>query len=453
MEHFDVVIVGGRCAGAPLATWLSRRGVRVCVLDSSSFPSDTPSTHALQPNGIVNLKRLGVYDELLAAGAHPVTRITIQAGSARVEVEVDPDDYGGPALCVRRITLDAVLLDAARAAGADVRTGVRVIGLQRDDDGRVTGVETTVGPIAAAIVVGADGRRSTIASAVGAREYGIAPPGRMFLWGYFTGVADREPHMRLARLDEFSYLASPCDGDQYMVAAVPAMSAKHEFMADREAGLRRGIRAWPELHAIVGEAPLAGPVRAVTTWHGYFRESAGPGWVLVGDAGQFKDPTAGQGISDSLRHSAHLADAIVGGLRGGPDAMDAQLQRWWRWRDKDCRDIHWLSTDLGAPGPVPPVREAVFADIAADPDASVQLMKVLNHDGRPTQVFSARRMVKAAARVVRAEPQRRGEVLREVGGLLADGVRHARLDRPGTRRSPRAAARRESRSERAAVSA
>ncbi|HJQ41833.1 MAG TPA: FAD-dependent monooxygenase, partial [Jatrophihabitantaceae bacterium] len=361
-------------------------------------------------------------------------------------------------MCARRVTLDEVLVDAARGAGAEVRTGVRMTGLLRDDSGRVVGIETNEGPIGAEVVIGADGRRSTIADLVGAREYGVAPPGRMFMWGYFTGVSNREPHVRLARLGDLAYLSSPCDGDEFLVAVVPSMSRKHEFMADRERSLRDGIRAWPELHDIVGEAELAGPIRAVTSWHGFFRESAGPGWALLGDAGQFKDPTAGQGISDSLRHSAHLADAVVGGLRGGPAAMDAQLRRWWLWRDRDCREIHWLSADLGAPGPVPPVREAVFADIAADADASLAFMKVLNHDGRPSKVFSAGRMVRAAARLVRQHPDMRREIMREVGELIGDNVRHTRLDRPRNRatafrRSRRPVARRESASETVATSA
>ena len=89
--------------------------------------------------------------------------------------------------------------------------------------------------------------------------------------------------------------------------------------------------------------------------HGFFRESAGPGWALVGDAGHFKDPTPGQGIADALRQCERLADAIEGGLGGGAAALDAALRDWWRWRDEDAWEMYWFAHDMGAAGPIPPL--------------------------------------------------------------------------------------------------
>src|ERR671914_2575826 len=64
-ESFDVIVVGARCAGAPLALMLARAGLRVCVVDKDRFPSDTPSTHAIQPAGVEVLERIGVLGALL----------------------------------------------------------------------------------------------------------------------------------------------------------------------------------------------------------------------------------------------------------------------------------------------------------------------------------------------------------------------------------------------------
>ena len=68
-EHFDVIIVGARCAGSPLATLLARAGMRVCVVDRATFPSDTPSTHGVQPSGVKILDHLGVLEPLLKVAA------------------------------------------------------------------------------------------------------------------------------------------------------------------------------------------------------------------------------------------------------------------------------------------------------------------------------------------------------------------------------------------------
>src|SRR4051812_708827 len=124
MEHFDVVVVGARCAGAPLALALARQGLRVCVLDRARFPSDTASTHVIQPRGVAVLDRLGVRAGVEAAGAVPVERFALVTDDARIDP--DPADprlaailaTGRPAgLCVRRVVLDQVLLEAAAAAG------------------------------------------------------------------------------------------------------------------------------------------------------------------------------------------------------------------------------------------------------------------------------------------------------------------------------------------------
>jgi len=66
-ERFDVIIVGARCAGSPLAILLARAGLRVCVVDRARFPSDTASTHGVQPSGVKILDRLGVLEPLREA--------------------------------------------------------------------------------------------------------------------------------------------------------------------------------------------------------------------------------------------------------------------------------------------------------------------------------------------------------------------------------------------------
>lgn len=89
-------------------------------------------------------------------------------------------------------------------------------------------------------------------------------------------------------------------------------------------------------------------MRVVPDWHGYFRTATGPGWVLAGDAGNFKDPSAAQGFTDALRQAETLADAVLDGLDG--DGFDTRLRRWWRWRDRDCRDMHRFAVAMDAAG-------------------------------------------------------------------------------------------------------
>jgi len=427
MKRFDVVIVGARCAGSPLALMLARQGLSVCLVDRAQFPSETPSTHLIQPCGVQLLDRLGVLDAALAAGAVPLDRVTMVIDDVvRIEATLDEADYRQSSLCVRRVTLDGLLVDAATAAGVDVRTGLRVTGLIRED-GRVTGVDTAAGPIHGRLVVGADGRHSTVASLVGAREYHVAPAGKMFAWAYFEGVHNREGRARIGRRGARAFLAGPTDGDLYMAALGIDMADQPQFHTDRDANFKAGIRAWPELADVIAAGRRVGPIRVLTNWYGYFREAAGPGWVLVGDAGHFKDPTPGQGIGDAFRQADRLALAIEDGL--GNTSLDAAMQRWWRWRDDDAYEMYWFASDMGAPGAASPLTTRLMRSVAMDPTATLMFFHVLNHKVRPSQLFTRPRALRAAARALLDRPDQLIATLKEVGSVGKQNARRARQRR------------------------
>src|SRR5438874_1355446 len=108
------------------------------------------------------------------------------------------------------------------------------------------------------VVVGAAGRRSTVAALVGAGGYHVAPPGRLFAWAYFEGVADREPRLRLGRLGDLAFLASPTDSGLYMAGVCPSLQARASFLAERERRFTEGLRQWPELDAVLAGATRVG---------------------------------------------------------------------------------------------------------------------------------------------------------------------------------------------------
>jgi menaquinone-9 beta-reductase len=424
VKRFDVVVVGARCAGSPLAMMLARRGLSVCLVDRAQFPSETPSTHVIQPCGVQALDQLGVLDAVLAAGAVPLDHVTMVIDDVvRIEAMLDEADNLHSSLCVRRVTLDALLVDAAAAAGADVRTGLRVTGLITED-GRVTGVDTAAGPIHGQLVVGADGRHSTVASLVGAREYHVAPAGKMFAWAYFEGVRDREGHVRIGRRGARVFLAGPTDGDLYMAATGIDMAKQAEFHADRDANFTAALRAWPELADVVADGRRVGPIRVLTNWHGYFREAAGPGWVLVGDAGHFKDPTPGQGIGDAFRQADRLAPSIEDGL--GNSSPDAAMRRWWQWRDDDAYEMYWFAQGMGAPGASSPLTTRLMRDLADDPKATQMFFGVLNHEIRPSQLFTRPRTARAAARALLDRPDQLIATLKEIVSAGRQNARRAR---------------------------
>jgi flavin-dependent dehydrogenase len=136
-DPFDVIIVGARCAGSPLAVHLRRAGLRVCLTDRATFPSDTSSTHGIQPSGVEALGRLEVLERILEVSA-TIRRGRLAFDDVRVEIPDFVGLLGAPMVNARRVVLDQILLEAAADAGAEVRTGVAAKELIREG-GRVVG--------------------------------------------------------------------------------------------------------------------------------------------------------------------------------------------------------------------------------------------------------------------------------------------------------------------------
>ena len=192
---YDVIIVGARVAGAPTAMLLARRGLKVLVLDRATFPSDTLSTHQVQLPGVARLARWGVLDAVLEAGMLVTRDVRFDQGDAVIAGRY-PGYQGVEAMCSpRRTLLDRVLVDAARAAGAEVRENFAVEEIL--GDGQVTGIrgrEKGAPAVTeqARLVIGADGKHSLVAKAVGARAYRAGPPRSIAFYTYWADVPARD---------------------------------------------------------------------------------------------------------------------------------------------------------------------------------------------------------------------------------------------------------------------
>lgn len=431
-ERFDVVVVGARCAGAPLAALLAARGVSVALVDRAEFPSDTLSTHTFQNDASRVLARIGVLDRVLATGAPWIERADLRVDDVVLDHRWPrrPGDPG-PMLSVRRAVLDALLVEAAAGAGADVRTGTSVTGLV-ERGGRVGGVRAGGGELHARLVVGADGRASAVGRLTGARRYNAVPNQRLAAWAYYEGTVPSEPTTFIVhRWDEEYVVACPCDGGLYLVIVFPPADRAPAFRADAAGAFDdHARRCAPVAAAVAGARRVAPPVCAFS-WTGYFRESAGPGWVLVGDAGHFKDPGPGQGIADALRQAERLAADLATGLDGDDRALDRAMASWWRWRDADAREMAWFAVDLGRAGRVPALLVEILRHLAGDPAEVDRWFDVLNHRVRPSQILTPSRLAGATARLLARGRPSRGQVLAEVREIVTEDLRRrARNHRP-----------------------
>ena len=402
-------------------------------MEQATFPRDTLSTHTFQSAALAFLKRLGVLSALQATGAPVVNHLDLRQGEFRARVPWPrlPGEAGG-VLSVRRLLLDPILMEAARDAGAEVWTGATVTALVTDR-GRVTGVRVARNgseqALEARLVVGADGRHSTVARLAGSRKYHLTANERFMYWSFFAGAdPGAEPAVILHRWSGNFVVAIPADSGLHLVLALPELSELPRFRHSLEESYLEYVRRCdPVAHALLG-ARRVGKIFGILRWEGFFREATGPGWVLAGDAGHFKDPAPGQGIQDAFRQVEFLAPAIASAISTSPPALDEALAGWARWRDEDAREYYWLAADFGKAG-VPPAVLPEIAQRLYQRGKMDSLLDLFNHRSTPAKVLTLPRVAGATARLLARGGCDRRALLSEVGALAAEGIRRERLAR------------------------
>jgi flavin-dependent dehydrogenase len=349
MRDADVIIVGFRCAGAPLAYALQRAGVKVIVVDKSALFSDQPvSTHAIQPYGMKMLDPLGL-GEVVRALAPPNRAFRFQVEDSFMQVELDGVrlDSRSP----RRCMLDPALQQAALDAGVEARPLTRVVGLLADG-GRVDGVRVSDGKreyeLRAPLVVGADGRNSSIAQMVGAPTYLEAESNNGLYWSYFeqTPLFTSDARYRWGACihieGRFARAVFQTDSNLLLMASGGPREVVDRWRSDPSAAL------WEQLRGGRLTAPLLEGSRMVSQPVGvlglkfFIRQAVGPGWALAGDAGLHMDPTPGLGIADAVRDAVALSAAITEG-------SEKAMQLYWRRRDADSIGLYHFAAEMGAP--------------------------------------------------------------------------------------------------------
>jgi 2-polyprenyl-6-methoxyphenol hydroxylase-like FAD-dependent oxidoreductase len=432
-NRVDVVVVGARCAGAPLATLLARSGLDVALVEQATFPRDTLSTHVFETDGIEFLERLGVMGRLLDTGAPFINRADVRAEDFRMAIDWPrrPGDRGG-VMSVRRFLLDPILVDAAEEAGADVRMSTKVTGLAWEE-GRVVGVRVNEGgresELRALLVVGADGRNSTVAGLAGSRKYNLTPNRRAFYWSFFEDADfGAEPTFVFHRWSDRAMLACPADSGLYQVLVSPDLTELGSFRSNLESNYMDYARSCEPVADAIAGARRVGKLFGIVHWLGFFREASGPGWVVVGDAGHFKDPTPGRGIADAFRQVDALAPKIVAGLDGSEGGIDQAMSRWGRWRDEEFASHYWYAADLGDGGDLPVVVPEIFRRLHARGKLGL-FFDIQNHRIKPDRVLTPSRLLGATTRLLLRRGTERGRLLREVGALVAEDVQRRRLNK------------------------
>jgi 2-polyprenyl-6-methoxyphenol hydroxylase-like FAD-dependent oxidoreductase len=392
---YDLIVVGARVAGSSTALLAARAGLRVLVVDRAAFPSDTLSTHQVQLPGVARLRRWGLLDAVIASGAPPARTARFDAGPVVLEGRYPAFEGVDAVYSPRRTVLDSLLLDAARAAGAEVRERFAVEELTAED-GRITGIRgrSKGGPVVterARLVVGADGKHSMVARTVGAAAHHELPVRSMACYTYWEGVALQggELYARERR----AIGAWPTNDGLTMTYIAWPIAEFAAFRADVEGGFLRTLDLAGDLGQRARAGRRAERFRASPDLPNRFRRAHGPGWALVGDAGLVMDPITGQGIGDALRDAELLAGAVEDGL-GGRRPLEQALAGYERARDRDALPMYEFTTELAALGPPRPEQQLLLAAVAERPAEADRFLAVLTGSEPLAGYFSPRNLLR-----------------------------------------------------------
>lgn len=366
---YDVIVVGARVAGSSTAMLLSRNGLRVLAVDRATFPSDTMSTHQVQIPGIARLRRWGLLDKVVASNAPPTKHVRFTTGAAVLEGNFPSFDGVDAMYSPRRTVLDKILVDAAREAGAEVRENFIVDEIVMED-GRVAGIRgvTKGGATAterARLIVGADGKHSMVAKAVGAERYREKPALAVGSYTYWSDVPVEGGE--IYSLPRRAAGAWPTNDGLVMTFVEWPIEEFESFRKDIEGNFVRTLDGAGDLGERIRGGTRVERIRTTPDIPNFFRKPYGDGWALVGDAGLVMDPITGQGIGDAMRGADLLSSALQAGLIDG-EPMESAMARYQKSRDEIMLPMYEFTTDLASFRPARPEEVLLFKALAAKPE-------------------------------------------------------------------------------------
>jgi 2-polyprenyl-6-methoxyphenol hydroxylase-like FAD-dependent oxidoreductase len=333
---------------------LARRGYDVVVVDKTTFPSDTMSTHVLHPMGAAALDRWGLLERLTASGCPPIDTYVFDFGP--LVLSGAPGIPSSPfAYCPRRTVLDTVLVDGAREAGAEVLEGFTVAELERHG-GTVVGLRGTEADgtsttVRARVVVGADGGHSLVARSVAPASYNERPKLLCAYYSYWSGLPMNGRFEVYAR-DRRGFAAAPTNDDLTMLVGGWPFAEREANQHDIEGTWMGIFDQAPEfkerLQGAHRESPLVG-----TAVPNRFRVPYGPGWALVGDAGYERDFITAQGITDAFR-DAELCSTALDEALSGQRPFDEAMADYQATRDAQVLPMYELTQQIASMEPPPP---------------------------------------------------------------------------------------------------
>jgi flavin-dependent dehydrogenase len=302
--------------------------------------------------------------------------------------------------------LDDILVRAAERAGAELRQGFTVKEITSNKHGvnGIRGISRNGTPVTerARIVIGADGKHSTVARSVAAPLYNERPKLTCNYYSYWSGVPLKgtELYVRERRM----FVADRTNDGLTMIGLVLPVDEFQRVRSDVENQFMKELELVPALADRLRAGKREEPIRGSADMPNFFRKPYGAGWALVGDAGYNKDSITAQGITDSFKQAELLSEAIDAGFSGDKPLAEA-LAEYERKRNEDAFPIYEFTCQLGALEPPPAEMFQLFEALRENREEAGRFLGITAGTVSAAEFFAPeniRRIIEGARRAVAA---------------------------------------------------